>query len=51
MPYDNRIHKKRNTEWVSKNCTLTARTDAFGKIKFPGSYCKTASVCIKLIEN
>jgi len=34
------------TEWNHKTCTRLMTTDAYGKLNFPGSHSKTASVCI-----
>ena len=33
------------TEWNYKTCTRLMTTDAYGKLNFPGSHSKTASVC------
>ena len=42
------MHKGESSEkkWSPKICTLFEPTNAFGKIRFPGSYSKTASVSI-----
>lgn len=37
-------HKYTGTEWNYKTCTIMQPTDAYGKLAFPGSHSKTASV-------